>query len=621
MKNFLKNIFAGIKYAPIVVWQTLTLAVFLLVFILVKMLAMIFCRLPFICTFAKRIEIKIIVSLKNLSRKVIGGKTDSIDQIDLIELSLGNMRMRKTRTFVTIGGMTVGIAIIVLLVSLGYGLQELVITRVAKLEQMRQADVSLQIGSKLKINDQTQETLAGLPNMVSALPVVSVVGKVSFNNSVSDMVAYGVTSDYLKNSDIKITSGSFYDNNKTSKDIDMSTQIPPDVERDGEVSFSINDGAWIRVRENSDRDAKLLGYTKKTSEIQMGKEIQGGEYVDNEGKIQSNWVTAELPLWEKQECVPGSSCENQQYAPVEGAEGEQVVIAGNVAEMEMTILSRFDIGQQNIERFNKNVLSRNIKNEAVVNQSMLAVLGVNENDAVGSKFETSFVVVGNLMGDGVDKLESPKIQYEIVGVVDEGSMPIFYVPFINLRSLGILNYSQLKVSTTSQDELPALRKQIEAMGFATYSVSDTVDQINSFFATARLILGLVGTVALFIASLGMFNTLTVSLLERTREVGLLKAMGMRSTEVRSLFLTESIIMGFLGGIMGVLLGFLLGKALSAVISIFSIAQGLGPINITYIPWNLALLIALISLLVGIFTGIYPAMRAQRISALNALRYE
>ena len=623
MNKFFTNIFTAIKYAPIVAWQTLTLAVFLVVFILVKMCTTVLCLFPFVCGATRRIEAKIIARLKNISRKAVRGKIDSIDQIDLIELSLGNMRMRKTRTLVTIGGMMVGIAIIVLLVSLGYGLQELVISRVAKLEQMRQADVSLQTGSKLKINDQTQATLAGLSNVTSVLPVVSVVGKVSFNNSVSDMVAYGVTSNYLRDSDIKITKGELYDNNQTANSLDVATQTvsADDVKRDGEVTFSINADEWIRVRENSDRNAKVLGYTKKNSETQTGKEVQGGEYVDNDGNVQSKWVVATVALWDKQKCAPGAACSDGQYVPIKGDKGEQVEMEGDMAEVGMNILSKFDIHQQHQEMFEKNVLSQNTKREAVVNQAMLSVLGISEADAIGKKFDTSFVVVGNLMGDGMDRMESPKVQYEIKGVVNEGTMPIFYVPFIDLRSLGIVNYSQLKVAANSQQNLPMVRKQIEAMGYATYSVSDTVDQINNFFATARLILALVGMVALFVASLGMFNTLTVSLLERTREVGLLKAMGMRSAEVRSLFLTESIIMGFLGGIMGVFLGFLLGKALSALISVFSVASGLGVINITYIPWKLSFSIALISLLVGILTGIYPAIRAQRISALNALRYE
>ena len=128
-------------------------------------------------------------------------------------------------------------------------------------------------------------------------------------------------------------------------------------------------------------------------------------------------------------------------------------------------------------------------------------------------------------------------------------------------------------------------------------------------------------VALTVAALGMFNTLTVSLLERTREVGLMKAMGMKSSEVQELFLTESMIMGFLGGILGIIGGWFAGKAVGVVLSFFAIFRGVGFVDISYLPFSFVLIVVLLSLLVGIATGIYPARRATKISALDALRYE
>jgi ABC-type antimicrobial peptide transport system permease subunit len=119
----------------------------------------------------------------------------------------------------------------------------------------------------------------------------------------------------------------------------------------------------------------------------------------------------------------------------------------------------------------------------------------------------------------------------------------------------------------------------------------------------------------------MFNTLTVSLLERTREVGLMKAMGMKSVEVRELFLTESVIMGFFGGILGLFLGICLGKLLSLTLSAFSLIKGVGFVDISYAPLAFVFLVVMLSVLIGILTGYFPARRATKISALNALRYE
>ena len=196
-----------------------------------------------------------------------------------------------------------------------------------------------------------------------------------------------------------------------------------------------------------------------------------------------------------------------------------------------------------------------------------------------------------------------------------------YVPFIDLRSLGVVNYSQAKILINNQAQLPFVRTQIESLGFNTQSVYDTVEQINNLFATARTVLFAVGMVALAVASLGMFNTLTVSLLERTREVGLMKAMGMRSSEVHELFLTESMIMGLFGGLAGLFLGVVAGQLTSVALSIIAVESGAGYLDVSCTPPVFVIVILSLSLLVGLLTGLYPARHATKISALNALRYE
>jgi putative ABC transport system permease protein len=195
------------------------------------------------------------------------------------------------------------------------------------------------------------------------------------------------------------------------------------------------------------------------------------------------------------------------------------------------------------------------------------------------------------------------------------------VPLKDVKLLGIHNYSQAKIVVDSQDILTPTRKQIELLGFKTASVIDTVSQIENLFATLRFLLGILGVVALAVAALGMLNTLTVSLLERTREVGMMKAIGMKSQEVENLYLTESMIMGILGGIGGLVIGYTFGKILSFALSTFAISKGYGYLDVTFIPFQFVLLIFAISVIVGLLTGIYPAKRATKISALDALRYE
>ena len=583
-----------------------------------------------------------------------------------------NSKAKKTRTVVTIGGMAIGIGAIVFLVSIGYGLQDLVVSRVTRLEEMRQASVSPQTGSKLRLNDKALSDFTNFPEITSALPVITAVGKISYQSSVTDVAVYGVTADYLHQSAIKPLRGKIFDNNQlisSTKDLPGQVAGISTEKKVGEiggeinqVEYLINPGVWVRVRNGPSTDAEILGYTKRVEGYSQATEVWGEEYLtddnagtagfDEEGNTLGKWLQAGVLLWQKQECniEESGDCEGGKYMVDRDEDGTQVQAEGYMGEIGLTIeyvnlkpgqvlgitdetdeasntqgIDWVEIASESAivaeTKLQQIELSPDAAREAVVNQAMVSVLGLDENEAVGKTFSASFVVVGELLDNQDDKIESVPADYTIVGVIPEGKNPIFYIPFIDLRSLGITNYSQAKISTETQKGLPEVRQKIEAMGYVTQSVADTVSQINSLFSTARSVFALLGMVALAVAALGMFNTLTVSLLERTREVGLMKAMGMRSEEVKELFLTESMVMGFYGGILGIVLGVVAGKFLSLILTIFALSRGAGVINISHVPFYFIVLIAVLSLGVGIATGIYPARRATKISALNALRYE
>lgn len=597
---------------------------------------------------------------------------ESIDKISLIEIAIRNMKGKKTRTAVTIGGMAIGIGSIVFLVSLGYGLQRLVISQVAKLEEMQQADVSLQPGGKIKISDRTISDFTQIPNVVSALPLISVVGHVNYQNSVSDMAVYGVTTEYLAQSAIRPVQGKIFDSSELSlsdKGDQSDEGVKESPKRKGEtveqIAFSAPGLKWVRLRETPDAEATFLGYARIEPSEQTGEIVWGGSYtakdefgnagMDAENQPVGKWIKGEFSLFEEKSCSEtDSDCVGGNYLLLRDEAEEPVTRLGYFAVTDdwlilrdLTSKEKAELAQAaalspafNItdsgdgwvevagegdptatENINRVPLATSAQREAVVSRAMLRVLSINENEAIGKTFNTSFVVTGSLLEDSQKKVESVAEDYTIVGVIPEDKSPIFYVPFLDLRGLGITYYSQVKVTAHNQEVLPDVRKQIESMGYVTQSVADTVSQINSFFASARIILGLLGMVALGVAALGMFNTLTVSLLERTREVGLMKAIGMKSLEVQELFLTESMVMAFFGGIFGLLVGLIGGKALGAGLSLLAIFKGAGAIDVSYIPPAFIVAILIFSLVVGIVTGIYPARRATSISALNALRYE
>lgn len=602
---------------------------------------------------------------------------NTLSRLNLIDLALKNMVFKKSRAIITIGGMALGIGAIVFLVSLGYGVNNLIIKRVAKLGEMQQADVSQQPGSQINLTDKSISDFSDITNVDHVLPLISVVARVNYNNSVSDMPVYGVTRDYLLQSAIKPSEGEIFESNTLAKAVDpeivgqvagVSTEINTgeNGELIREVQISIDSGEWLRVREGPGTSNKIIGYTKRVEGQVLAEEYWGESYIsddgvgekgtNDDGQPLGKWIKSDFLLWKKQSCdIDQGDCEDGKFIVARNNDNTQLQSNGYVAEIGMKVDSQIHsqgqvlgissaldiidvsnlasssadlelvaiasaagiIEETEVQRVS---LANNAQQEAVVNTAMLNVLGIEKNEAIGKEFETAFIVTGAAV-DGKEKIESVPSNYVITGVITDDSTPYFYVPFVDLRGLGIKNFSQVKIVTNNKDNLPKVRQQIESMGFSTNSVADTVAQIDSLFGTIRTVLAALGMVALAVASLGMFNTLTVSLLERTREVGLMKAMGMKSFEVKDLFMTESMIMGFFGGIGGIFLGFLAGKLLGLILSSFAITKGLGYIDVSHIPIIFVTTIFFLSLFVGIITGIYPAKRATKISALNALRYE
>lgn len=589
--------------------------------------------------------------------------TSGVSQLYLMEIAFKNMAAKKTRTIVTIGGMAIGISFIVFLVSIGYGLQEVVVARVARLDELKQAEVVPGLSADLALTDATINKFKEIKNVESVLPLIAVIGRVSYQNSNSDLAVYGTTSDYLKYSALQPTKGTLFESNATTLEVNKIKSNPDNEgtakygEKIKDISMNIESGTWLKVRENPSAKAVIVGYTKRVEGRTSGEEVWGETYAsedkvgssgkDSDGKTLGKWVKSEFLLWEKKSCsvADDSECEGGQYIVLRDEDNTQVQKEGFVAEIGMTVaendqsakvlgvntndsagtLPIVEMASESAGITNQEVekvaIDSKEKKEIVVNQSVLQLLSIDENQAIGKELSLSLVVVGELLEDPNVRIESAPLNYKIVGVIPDEGTPIIYVPFMDVRSLGVNKYSQVKVIAKDNNSLRDVRTTIESAGYGTVSVSDTVAQIDSLFSNFRLVLSILGLVALSVAALGMFNTLTVSLLERTREVGLMKAMGLKSDEVKSLFLTESMIMGLYGGILGLLLGIGLGKLLSLILSALSVVKGVGFVDVSYVPFSFVVFVIFLSILVGIATGYYPAKRATKISALNALRYE
>jgi putative ABC transport system permease protein len=182
-------------------------------------------------------------------------------------------------------------------------------------------------------------------------------------------------------------------------------------------------------------------------------------------------------------------------------------------------------------------------------------------------------------------------------------------------------YESLTVRVKSPGDVKAVEDSIKSMGFGTFSIIDATKNIQLFFTVFDLLLGIFGSLALTVASLGIINTLVMAILERRREIGVLKALGAADRDVRRLFFAEAGVMGLVGGIFGVFLGWLIGKALTFGTNVYLSRQQLPPIDLSSVPLWMVFAAIAFSFFVSLAAGIYPASRAAKLDPVEALRYE
>jgi putative ABC transport system permease protein len=182
-------------------------------------------------------------------------------------------------------------------------------------------------------------------------------------------------------------------------------------------------------------------------------------------------------------------------------------------------------------------------------------------------------------------------------------------------------YASLTVRAKSASLVPGIETAIKDMGFGTFSLQDATKSLQVFFRIFDMLLFIFGSLALAVATLGIVNTLVMAILERRREIGILKALGAADRDVKNLFFVEASVMGFFGGVLGVGFGWLVGRAVTFGINVYLKRQSLPSTDVFSVPWWLVLLAIVLAVLVSLAAGLYPASRAAKLNPVEALRYE
>ena len=236
-----------------------------------------------------------------------------------------------------------------------------------------------------------------------------------------------------------------------------------------------------------------------------------------------------------------------------------------------------------------------------------------------------------------------QIRLKIVGIVTaepnrgfrQGRTPVF-LPLALAESMNMVQagelwntlrpsagktYIALMVRVKSSKTVAQVEDEIKKQGFSTFSIVDASRNITRFFKFLDLFLGIFGSMALAVASLGIVNTLVMAILERRREIGIMKALGASDSDVKRIFFFEAGAMGLLGGALGAALGWAIGRVINLGTNIWLQRQDLRPENFWFVPWWLVAIALGFSVFVSLFAGLYPASRAARLDPVHALRHD
>lgn len=403
--------------------------------------------------------------------------------VDLIYISVQNFKNHKSRNFMTILGVSVGIGAILFLVALGYGLQKLLLEKITTNEALLTLDVVTAESRVVILNKETVAEISEIPGIEKVSTQATFLAQVSMNDSSAGATVNLVNSDFFA----------------------LSGRLPQ----------------W--------------GSVFKTEEAQ---------------KIVVNAAFTNL------------------FSP----SAEQI-------------------------------LGKRIKILLLPSQQ-------TEENGELKDLTDSFRPLGE------------EKELEVVGVIEESSsVPEIYANSAGFPDISIVEYQFAKVKARTDKDMEAAREQLINKGFLVSALSDTVTQANKIFGVLQVVLSIFGIIALVVAAIGLINTMTISLLERTNEIGIMRAIGASPADIKKLFLGDSLMIGFLGGLGGIILGYVVARLSNFGINLLAKVLGGKPVNIFYFPPWFIIFILVLSAVVGLIGGYWPARRAAKLDPLEALKYK
>jgi len=465
---------------------------------------------------------------------------------DLTELAVRNLRESLLRNSLTTIGISVGVASLVAMLSLGIGLQQLASRRLMKSglfdtvvvtsrrdlrnfnrEEERSGPAP---GESRILDEPTRTEIERLPNVVEAYPDIRFITELRYEDKPHLTTVAALPASAKSNDAFEGVQGHFFSSDAAPEAILQKTFAE-----------------------------ELLGRTPKP------------------GLDETKVAELAAPLLGKELTMRYAQREGQSSAAKTAAENASNLRSEGLAEAAYSVISR---------------------------EQKLKIVGVADLDPESMRGPTRARVFLPLkLAESLHVMQPTDLR-EISR--SAGGQPV---------------YSSVSVRVKNPGKIQAVEDAIKKMGFNTFSILDASRSIQQFFKVLDVFLGIFGSLALAVAFIGIVNTLVMAILERRREIGIMKAIGASDGDVKKLFFAEAGAMGILGGIVGVALGWAIGQIINLGTNVYLKRQSFPPEHFWSVPWWLVAFAVLFSFLVSLAAGLYPAGRAARLDPVQALRYE
>lgn len=182
-------------------------------------------------------------------------------------------------------------------------------------------------------------------------------------------------------------------------------------------------------------------------------------------------------------------------------------------------------------------------------------------------------------------------------------------------------YGSILLKADNRDNIPGIAAEVGKLGYGVSTAEDLLAEVNKMLLGIGAVLGIIGGISLFVAAIGIINTMVMATYERTREIGVMRACGATRKTIRKLFTFEAALLGFLGGIFGLILSIAIGKLANYIADNYISSVDLPFDQVTSFPWWLIVGVLAFTTLIGLVSGLAPAFKASRLNPVDALRYE